>query len=104
MVVDRIVSSLGQNIKKQLKGRIIMKPRMSIVKDQQRMEDLQSKKNAVIKEAADVITSNMMSLNKNGEMSIKMITDVINSLTAGWSDAEKTAILAQVIAKLVVNL
>lgn len=81
-----------------------MKPRMSIVKDQQRMEDLQSKKNAVIKEAADVITSNMMSLNKNGEMSIKMITDVINSLTVGWSDAEKTAILAQVIAKLVVNL
>lgn len=81
-----------------------MKPRMSIVKDQQKMEDLQSKKNAVIKEAADVITSNMMSLNKNGEMSIKMITDVINSLTTGWTDAEKTAILAQVIAKLVVNL
>lgn len=81
-----------------------MKPRMSIVKDQQKMEDLQSKKNAVIKEAADVITSNMMSLNKNGEMSIKMITDVINSLTAGWTDAEKTAILSQVIAKLVVNL
>lgn len=77
---------------------------MSIVKDQQRIEDLQSKKNALIKEAADVITSNMMSLNKNGEMSIKMITDVINSLTTGWSDAEKTAILAQVIAKLVVNL
>lgn len=81
-----------------------MKPRMSIVKDQQRIEDLQSKKNALIKEAADVITSNMMSLNKNGEMSIKMITDVINSLTAGWTDVEKTAILAQVIAKLVVNL
>ena len=77
---------------------------MSIVKDQQKMEDLQSKKNAVIKEAADIITSNMMSLNKNGEMSIKMITDVINSLTTGWTDAEKTAILAQVIAKLVVNL
>ena len=81
-----------------------MKPRMSIVKDQERIEDLQSKKNALIKEAADVITSNMMSLNKNGEMSIKMITDVINSLTAGWTDVEKTAILSQVIAKLVVNL
>ena len=91
-------------IKYKLKGRFIMKQRFSVVKEQQKMDDLQDKRDGVLKEAADTITSTMMTLNKSGEMNMKQITDIINSLCAGWSDSDKVAILRSAIAKLVVNL
>lgn len=81
-----------------------MKPRFNIVKEQQKMEDLQDAKKDVLKAAADTITSTMMSLNRDGEVSVGKVTDIVNSLLAGWNDIDKIIILQAVIAKLVVNL
>lgn len=81
-----------------------MKPRFNIVKEQQKMEDLQDAKKDVLKAAADTVTNTMMSLNREGEMSIGKITDIINSLCVGWSNEDKVVILQTVIAKLVANL
>lgn len=81
-----------------------MKPRFNIVKEQQKMEDLQDAKKDVLKAAADTVTNTMMSLNREGEVSIGKITDIINSLCAGWSNEDKVVILQTVIAKLVANL
>lgn len=81
-----------------------MKPRFNIVKEQQKMEDLQDAKKDVLKAAADTITSTMMSLNRDGEVSVGKVTDIVNSLLAGWNDIDKIVILQAVIAKLVVNL
>lgn len=81
-----------------------MKPRFNIVKEQQKMEDLQDAKKDVLKAAADTVTNTMMSLNREGEMSIGKITDIINSLCTGWSNEDRVVILQTVIAKLVANL
>ena len=81
-----------------------MKPRFNIVKEQQKMEDLRDAKKDVLKAAADTVTNTMISLNRNGEMSIGTITDIVKSLCTGWSEADQVVILQTVIAKLVANL
>ena len=70
----------------------------------EKMDSLSSKKNEVLKQAADAIADYGMKLNNSGESDVKSITKNLITSLEGFTEDEKNQILSLALAKIIANI
>lgn len=68
------------------------------------MNEIKQRRESLLYEAADKLSSVLMKMNKQGESNMRAIEGDIKKLISGFSEEEKNSILLRAITKLIINL